>query len=226
MDSTSSSTAAQTDFQRLYRTGHNRMLGGVCAGLSEHFHFELTLLRIIWVVGTLFWGTGILAYLICWIIIPMNPTEVSPQQQRRVGMSLIGIILIAIGCLTMAGWMLRHFFWLPLPVHFLFIPGSVIVLIFVLAIAFFLLNSKSQPSPAQPVISTPAEPTKEKIMNRLYRSRDQRILSGVCGGLGKYFNLDPTIMRILWVVLGVGSFGTALIIYIILGFIIPEEPMA
>ncbi|MCX6639863.1 MAG: PspC domain-containing protein [bacterium] len=62
-------------------------------------------------------------------------------------------------------------------------------------------------------------------MNRLYRSRDQRILSGICGGFGKYFNLDPTIVRILWVVLGIGSFGTALILYVILIFVIPEEPI-
>ena len=59
-------------------------------------------------------------------------------------------------------------------------------------------------------------------IRRVYRSRDERIVAGVCGGLGEYFRIDPVIIRILWV----SSFlalGTGIVAYIIAVLIIPEE---
>lgn len=58
---------------------------------------------------------------------------------------------------------------------------------------------------------------------KLLKSRDSRMVCGVCGGIGKYFNIDPTLVRILWVIFSVASFGTGLIAYIIGAVIIPEE---
>ena len=61
---------------------------------------------------------------------------------------------------------------------------------------------------------------------RLYRSRDKRMFSGVCGGLGEYFGVDPTVIRLVWVVASIFPafvFG-GLVAYIICAFIIPEEP--
>jgi phage shock protein C len=60
--------------------------------------------------------------------------------------------------------------------------------------------------------------------DRLYRSRTNRKVLGVCGGLGQYFGVDPTIPRIIFVVLGALSLGTWLLIYLIMALIIPEEP--
>ena len=59
---------------------------------------------------------------------------------------------------------------------------------------------------------------------RLYRSRDRRMIAGVCGGLGKYFNLDPIIVRVFWVIFALASLGIALIVYIIMAIVVPEEP--
>lgn len=58
---------------------------------------------------------------------------------------------------------------------------------------------------------------------RLYRSRTNRQIAGVCGGLANYFDLDPTIVRIAFVIIALMG-GPGLIIYIILAFVIPEEP--
>ncbi len=61
-------------------------------------------------------------------------------------------------------------------------------------------------------------------MKKLYRSRRNRMLAGVFGGLGEYVNLDPTVLRIVWVVLTVftGFFPGFLIYYLVI-LIIPEE---
>lgn len=58
---------------------------------------------------------------------------------------------------------------------------------------------------------------------RLFRSRTDRWLSGVCGGLGKYFNVDPTLVRVLFAVALIFA-GTSLLVYIILIVVMPEEP--
>ena len=60
---------------------------------------------------------------------------------------------------------------------------------------------------------------------RLYRSRQDRMIAGVCGGLGEYLNVDPTIIRLLFVVLGFASVGTWLLIYFVMAIIIPERPL-
>ena len=61
-------------------------------------------------------------------------------------------------------------------------------------------------------------------MKRLYRSRKDKIIAGVCGGIGKYFNTDPVIIRVLAVFLFFWG-GGGLIAYIIAMIIIPTEPM-
>ncbi len=61
------------------------------------------------------------------------------------------------------------------------------------------------------------------MTRRLYRSRTDRMLAGVCGGLGEYFGVDPTIVRLLMVLLALAG-GPGLILYIILALIIPEAP--
>ncbi len=66
--------------------------------------------------------------------------------------------------------------------------------------------------------------TEETTMShnkRLYRDPDNRVLGGVCGGLGAYFNLDPILFRLLFLVIFL-LFGTGLIIYLILWLITPE----
>jgi len=58
---------------------------------------------------------------------------------------------------------------------------------------------------------------------RLYRSRTNRRLCGVCGGIGEYFNIDPVIIRLLWILVTLAG-GGGIIAYIIACLIVPEEP--
>ncbi|HJU00332.1 MAG TPA: PspC domain-containing protein [Actinomycetes bacterium] len=58
---------------------------------------------------------------------------------------------------------------------------------------------------------------------KLYRSTSNRQLAGVCGGLAQYFNLDPTLIRVLFVILAVLG-GSGVILYIALWIIVPKQP--
>ncbi len=61
-------------------------------------------------------------------------------------------------------------------------------------------------------------------MKKLYRSRDNKVLAGVCGGIGEYFEIDPVIIRLIWIVLTMIWGGFGLFLYIIAIFLIPLEP--
>ncbi len=58
---------------------------------------------------------------------------------------------------------------------------------------------------------------------RLFRSRVDRKLAGICGGLGDYLDCDPTLMRVAWVVGTFLSGGIGVIAYLVLIFIVPNE---
>jgi phage shock protein C len=62
-----------SNVRRLYRSRYQKKLGGVCAGLADFFQIDVTLVRLIWVLLVVFYGAGVLAYIIAWIIIPQEP---------------------------------------------------------------------------------------------------------------------------------------------------------
>jgi phage shock protein C len=59
---------------------------------------------------------------------------------------------------------------------------------------------------------------------KLYRSRTNRVIAGVCGGLGEYFDIDPIIFRIIFIILLVSG-GAGFLVYLVLMIAIPEEPL-
>jgi len=62
-------------------------------------------------------------------------------------------------------------------------------------------------------------------MYRLYRSRDDRMLAGVAGGLAELWGADPSLVRVIWALLVVFTGGVALIVYIVMALVVPEEPV-
>jgi phage shock protein C len=60
-------------------------------------------------------------------------------------------------------------------------------------------------------------------LKRLYKSRTERMIDGVCGGVAKYFNVDPTLVRVAWVLMTLLG-GAGILLYIVSMIIIPKEP--
>ena len=58
---------------------------------------------------------------------------------------------------------------------------------------------------------------------KLYRSKTDKKIAGVCGGLAKYLNIDPTVIRLIWAIVVVCG-GAGLLAYLICALVIPEEP--
>lgn len=60
-------------------------------------------------------------------------------------------------------------------------------------------------------------------VRKLMRSTSNRMICGVCGGIGEYLNIDPTLVRLIWAVCSLASVGMGVILYIAAACFIPED---
>ena len=67
------SYAATAPPRRLMRSSRDKKLGGVCAGLADYFDLDPTIVRVLWLLAVLLGGTGLLLYVILWIVLPLAP---------------------------------------------------------------------------------------------------------------------------------------------------------
>ena len=63
----------------------------------------------------------------------------------------------------------------------------------------------------------------ENNYKKLTRSTSNRMICGVCGGLGEYLNIDPTIVRIIWLFCALAGLGTGALVYLIAAIVMPED---
>ncbi len=113
--------------KKLYRSDRQKVLAGVCGGLAEYFDVDVSIIRLIWLLLFLFWGTGLLAYIVAALVIPRNPYpfetehEGGSAQARSNAVILIGLILIFVGGLAL----LNEF--VPGIIRKFFLPGLLIL---------------------------------------------------------------------------------------------------
>ncbi len=206
--------------RRLYRSVSDRYIAGVCGGVAEYFQIDPTLVRILWAISSFFGGLGFVAYLAGWIIIPENPQDFGQSQEREtssdnLGM-IIGIVLIVVGlALLMDEFNFRFMF----PWRFHFFDGGFLISVVIIGLGLYLIFKKDSD------VSLHAE-RKEAVMTetkRLTRTIHDRKIAGVCGGLARYFNVDPSIVRVLYVLLTISSLFLGIIAYIVMAIVVPEE---
>ena len=63
----------------------------------------------------------------------------------------------------------------------------------------------------------------DRDVKKLYRSRTDKMICGVCRGFGEYLNIDSTVVRVVWALLAFGSFGLCVLAYFIAAIIMPDE---
>ncbi len=102
--------------------------------------------------------------------------------------------------------------------------GNLLTIFLLLLILFYLLLLINESKESKGGIYMEDEWKEDSDIKRLYRSGKDKLLGGVCGGVGEYFKIDPVLVRIIWVVLAVASLGTAILVYIILWILIPRNP--
>jgi phage shock protein C len=222
--------------KRLYRSQTNKVISGVCGGLSEYLNVDITVVRLVWILLILLGGTGIIAYFLAWLIIPERPIESgqagTPIVHDFTAVRIFGFLFVGAGVAILLDNLdiLSFHRWWHMSWEFVF-PGLLI-----LAGIYFLTKRDKILTPRQaqepPVTSEqppqdqtpPAAPTsseqpKTKVLRR---SLSDKKLFGICGGVGEYFDIDPTIIRIAYAVFTVFSGGTGILIYLAMYLVIPE----
>jgi phage shock protein C len=219
--------------RRLYKSRGDRMLDGVCGGLAEYLSLDSTLIRLAWVLLTFLGGSGILLYIVAMIVMPNNPVVVpaSPAVAAETAASrhnrntrFWGILLIVVGGIWFLGnlglsvfhrWWWWDFSWES------FFPIALILI----GVAFIfggrnsMVNGGTIAAEGQDAAGfVPPAP-------RLSKSRGDKKIFGVCGGLARHMNFDPTIVRLAFVLGAFASFGLAALVYVVMAIVFPSEPI-
>lgn len=111
-----------TPSRRLYRSKADRVVGGVAGGLGEYLAIDPIWARLGFVLLTVTGGSGLLIYLIMWLLVPEAPDGYEPPESRQGSLptvAIIGLILILVGSIALANTIapsLGKYFW---PVAFL-----------------------------------------------------------------------------------------------------------
>jgi phage shock protein PspC (stress-responsive transcriptional regulator) len=214
--------------KRIYRSTKDKMLCGVCGGFADYFGIDSTLVRVIWAVSVLVGGVGLLAYVLGCVVIPKNPKpETEKDLESPTNTNLMwGLILVAVGLFfLMQGWNWWdigrpfHFHWRMHPFGgFSFLLPVVLILIGV----YYLFNAYKKGKTDE--VSEAPKTGGQQMQKKLFRSKSEKMIAGVCGGLAEYFNIDPSFVRIGFALLTLSTaifFGVAA--YIIMMIVVPEE---
>ncbi len=227
--------------RKLYKSTSERIIDGVCGGIAEYFEVDASVIRLVLIAMSIIsFGAGVLFYIIAMLVIPAAPIEANPAEStesshRASGAGatatlVAGIIIVIIGITLLFNYYsifsvasLWHYFGrLALPVIFILIGGAL------------LIGREKKGAESLPGTTAPSGPVTFGEVHdegtyagvekkRLARSVRDKKIAGVCGGLAEYLEADPTIVRLVFVLLAFASFGLAIVLYIVCAFVIPKE---
>lgn len=205
--------------KQLYRSRIDRFIAGVCGGMAEYFAVDANIFRILFVILTFFGGIGLILYIAAIIIVPENPHQEAGSPHSTKDKTVFwGWLFVIIGLI-----LLFRQFGLFDYFEFWRIPWSSIWALFLIAIGIVLILSiHKSPATDQTAEAETKEISADRV-KQIYRSRDDRMLAGVCAGIANYFRIDPSLVRVLWVLGTLASVGLGVLAYIILIFVFPEE---
>ncbi|MCF7796292.1 MAG: PspC domain-containing protein [Lentisphaeria bacterium] len=214
--------------KKLYKSSTNKVFDGVCGGIGEYFAIDPVIIRILWMLLVVFGGTGFIAYIIAMFIIPresevestdvpeeevVEPEVETPHHTGRLfGSRFWGVLLIVIG-----GLMLLRYIdpvWSIFSVMGRFMVSIIWPVALILLGIYLVMHHRADGH----FITGWFKPE-----GKLTRSKTDRRIAGVCGGLGTYLGIDGNIVRILWVMGSLTSMGFGILAYIIMAIFVPEE---
>ena len=211
-------TDANRPRKRLYKSRNDKIVDGVCGGIAHYLNMDPTLVRLAFVVITLLGGgVLILLYVAGMIIMPRAGDESEEPSRSSAGRGyLLGIVLVVIGALVLLG----NFDVLPWQLWRWPIPWEIMWGIFLILIGAMLMVSRKGASEAEAGQQEIGEAEERK---RLFRTRKDRRIAGVCGGIADYFGMDATIVRLAWVLGTIASVGTGVLVYFVMAIVVPER---
>ena len=227
----------------LYRSPSDKLIGGVCGGLAEYLGWNPVFIRVAWVVATFAtWGGGLLAYILLALFLPVGNNTVGQVKAPALELSQKGMtwaagLLIGLGGL----WLLANLGILPgMWRGFWGLVGVLFWPLLLIGAGYLLLRANSEKDIDQEMRNAASKvrgafdgklPSGRQVKSGftslrsnlpLQRSSTNRILLGVCGGLGEKYGIDANLIRLIWAAFALGTMGTGALLYFVVGLLLPE----
>lgn len=185
-----------------------KFLMGVCAALGNYAGINPVFMRVIFLISFILFGQSILLiYAALGILLPHkeNLNEIYDNNANKLTSNLLLVLFVII-------MFLLQIKYLSLKEIFVFLNEHIDAFsLLVLSIAL-IINGYHK-------VSLGMSQSNYKLLRR----SEKKIISGVCGGFAEYLDINPNLMRIIWIIFGISSLGLAIIIYIVLTLIIPTK---
>ncbi|MCU0452669.1 MAG: PspC domain-containing protein [Bacteroidetes bacterium] len=204
----------------LTRSASDRVIAGVCGGLADYLDVDPLFIRLAWILMVVAGGFGILLYIAWVVIVPVGePVAAAPTERRGRSTfgAIVGGLLVMLGVLLLLDefelFRFHHFFdwsWKFAGPALLIAGGS-----------YLIFRRREERAGAEAVEAGVHEPAAHA--KRFQKSRTDRKVFGVCGGMATYFDVDPTLVRlaVAGVTLAAPPFGV--IGYLALAIFAPSE---
>ncbi len=228
----------------LYRSPSDKLVGGVCGGIAEYLGWNPVLVRVGWVVATFAtWGGGVLAYILLALFLPVGTNtvgQIKPPalELSQKGMSWAAGLLIGLGGL----WLLANLGILPgMWRGFWGLVGVIFWPALLIAAGYLLLRANSEKDIDQEIKNAANKvtssfngklPSGDQVKSGftsmrsglpLRRSSSNKILMGVCGGMGEKWGIDANLIRLIWAAFALGTMGMGALVYLLVGLLLPGE---
>lgn len=233
-----------TTRRMLYRHPSDKLVGGVCGGIGEYLGWNPVIVRVAWVVATFAtWGGGLLAYILLALFLPVgtNTTgQVKPPalELSQKGMTWAAGLLIGLGGM----WLLANLGILPgMWRGFWGLIGVIFWPALLIVAGYLLLRANSEKDIDQEMANAAAKvkgafdgklPNGSQVKSGfsslrshlpLSRSNSNRVLLGVCGGLGEKYGIDANLLRLIWAAFALGTMGMGALLYFVVGLLLPAQ---
>jgi phage shock protein C len=217
--------------KRLYKSKTNKIIAGVCGGLAEYFDVDTVIMRVLFVLLAFFGGSGFILYIACWIIMPKNADAAEgqngPGESRTTNArKMFGIVLIVGGAILLFSNLGFFSFLHVWDISWSFVFPILLILLG-MAIIYYRQAERipASASSTEAPKDTPVDqtPPPAQSYRSFRRSRTDKKLFGVCGGLAKYFSIDSTLLRLLYIILCLASFGAGIVLYATLVLLVPDD---
>ncbi len=175
--------------KRLQRSRSNVIISGVCSGIADYFNASAANIRLIAIISLLLGGWSVVFYLITAALLPLEHASVELSDVEKTNQRKENFRVVFSGILILTGF---HFAFVQIGLitgsKLFFFPNSFMFSLLSIAIGFYLIISKSKFTLG----------SKEPQLS-FQRTRDNRIILGVCDGIGKYLDVDTATIRIIFI---------------------------
>lgn len=188
------------------------LIAGVCTGIANYFGIEPVIVRVLFVVSIFLGGWGIIFYILAALLLP---SEITAEENSNIetnensyAKTIAGSLFVFVGILLIAdnfGFM-NYLFFFGLP-KFLLLP---VIMILTGGFILFKINDFI--------------PVKSGIRKtKFYRSRTDKRLAGVCGGLADYLTIESNNLRMIWIIFSFLTIGAGIILYFFIAAFTDKE---